>query len=188
MDIDNSSLDRQCIHQLKKGKCFKIQDVDLFPIFNLYKRILNLKTPVATNNLKARLRMVALYALAQEHNLLVLGTGNADELYMGYFTKYGDGASDALPLAHLTKQNVFTLAHELKLPSIIINRAPSASLYETQTDEEEMGVTYKDIDAFLKYQKIDSKSLKIIEQFHKNNHHKFHPPIKPKPFEKIKGL
>jgi NAD+ synthase len=186
MNIDNSVLDVKCVADLKKQNLFPIIDVNLIPIFNAYKKTLKLKNDLSISNIKARLRAVALYAIAQENNLLVAGTGNADELYMGYFTKFGDGACDLLPIAQLTKSRIFEAAKILKLPSSIIERAPSASLYEDQTDEDEMGVKYVDIDAFLYNKKIPKNSQDIIQKFHRVNGHKFNMPPKPVKFEKIK--
>jgi NAD+ synthase len=188
MNIGNSALDIKCINDLKKQNAFPIIDVNLMPIFNSIKKTLSLKNTLSINNLKARLRAVSLYALAQEHNLLVLGTSNADELYMGYFTKYGDGACDLMPLSKLTKHRIFEAAKILKLPISIIERAPSASLYENQTDEDEMGVRYNVIDAFLYSKKIPKLPLSIIQKYHRLNQHKFTMPAKPKPFEKIKTV
>jgi NAD+ synthase len=186
MNIDNSTLDIKCINDLKKQNHFPIIDINLVPIFNAYKKTLKLKNDLAIANLKARVRMVALYAIAQQENLLVAGTGNADELYMGYFTKFGDGACDLLPIVYLTKQRVFEAAKLLKLPTSIIERAPSASLYENQTDEDEMGVRYTVIDAFLYGKTIPTHPLNIIKRYHKVNQHKFKMPAKPHRFEKIK--
>jgi NAD+ synthase len=187
MNIGNSALDIQCVEDLKKQNKFDIIDIDLNTIYVQQTNLLRLTSPLALANLKARLRMTTLYALAQQNNLIVAGTGNADELYMGYFTKYGDGACDILPLANLTKDDIFTASKLLKLPSRIIERAPSASLFAGQTDENEMGVSYNDIDDYLCGKKISESSIKIIERFHKVNSHKFHLPIKPdKQFKKLK--
>jgi NAD+ synthase len=186
MNIDNSKLDIKCINDLKRQNRFTIIDVNLMSIFNAYKKILKLNNRLSISNLKARLRAVALYAIAQEYSLLVMGTGNADELHMGYFTKYGDSACDLLPIAQLTKQRVFEAAKILKLPSSIVERAPSASLYENQTDEDEMGVRYPIIDAYLYGKTIPSVSLSIIKKSHQINQHKLHMPVKPRKFEKIK--
>jgi NAD+ synthase len=186
MNIGNSPLDIKCIKDLKKQNRFPIIDVNLVPIFNAYKKTLKLQNNLAINNLKARLRAVALYGIAQESNLLVAGTGNADELYMGYFTKFGDGACDILPIAYLTKKRVFESAQLLKLPSSIIDRAPSASLYENQIDEDEMGVRYTVIDAYLYGKTIPLIPRNIIKKYHRVNQHKFHMPVKPNKFEKIK--
>jgi NAD+ synthase len=100
-------------------------------------------------NLKARLRMVTLYAKANQEDLLVLGTGNKSEIMVGYFTKYGDGAADLLPIADLYKTNVIDLSKHMNLPEKIINKTPSAGLWPNQTDEDEMGITYRDLDIIL---------------------------------------
>jgi len=102
-----------------------------------------------TGNLKARLRMCDLYYVANIMNYLVLGTGNRSEIEMGYFTKYGDGGVDVLPLGGLYKDQVYRLARVLDIPQEVIDRPPSAGLWPGQTDEEEMGVTYEDIECFL---------------------------------------
>lgn len=104
---------------------------------------------IAMANIKPRLRMAALYALAQTNSYLVAGTGNASELMVGYFTKYGDGGVDVEPLGNLYKWQVRSLAAELEVPQPIIDRPPSAGLWAGQTDEEELGITYKDLDATL---------------------------------------
>ncbi|MFP3360427.1 NAD(+) synthase, partial [Planococcus sp. SIMBA_143] len=89
--------------------------------------------------LRARLRMSTLYALATNYNYMVVGTDNAAEWYTGYFTKYGDGGADILPLVEFTKQEVRDLASYLGVPSHIVKKKPSADLWEGQTDEDEMG-------------------------------------------------
>ena len=99
--------------------------------------------------MKPRLRMTTLYALANRYNGIVAGTGNKTELSVGYFTKYGDGGVDLLPIGDLSKGDVRALARELSVPRPIVERAPSAGLWEGQTDESEMGVTYPELDAAL---------------------------------------
>jgi NAD+ synthase len=100
-------------------------------------------------NLKPRLRMVTLYYLANNHNYLVVGTGNRSEIMMGYFTKYGDGGVDILPLGGITKSEVKELAGFLGIPAGIINKPPSAGLWEGQTDEDDMGITYNELDQII---------------------------------------
>jgi NAD+ synthase len=100
-------------------------------------------------NIKPRLRMSALYFLANSLNYLVVGTGNRSELTVGYFTKQGDGAVDLLPLGRLLKSEVRALARELDVPAAIIDKAPSAGLWAGQTDEEEMGFSYADLERYL---------------------------------------
>jgi NAD+ synthase len=104
---------------------------------------------LAQANVKPRLRMTALYALAQSHGYLVAGTGNKSEISVGYYTKYGDGGVDLEPLGGLYKSQVRLLARELGIPQPIIDRPPTAGLWEGQTDEEEMGITYDALDAAL---------------------------------------
>ena len=100
-------------------------------------------------NLRPRVRMAYLYQLAQSDSRFVIGTGNLAERTVGYFTKWGDGACDLNPLAMLTKQEVYTLARYLEIPECIINKKPSAGLWDGQTDEDELGMTYTQIDAYL---------------------------------------
>lgn len=104
---------------------------------------------VDVGNLKARIRMAIVYALARPLNRLALGTGNKSELLLGYFTKYGDGGADLLPLGDLYKTELRTLAAELGLPAAIRDRAPTAGFWEGQTDEGELGFTYDVVDQIL---------------------------------------
>ena len=113
-------------------------------------------------NIRPRVRMTYLYQLAQLYNRFVIGTSNLSERTVGYFTKWGDGVSDLNPIAMLTKQEVYTLARYLEIPDCIINKKPSAGLWEGQTDEDELGMTYAQIDAFILngtsgYAEIDRK-------------------------------
>jgi NAD+ synthase len=100
-------------------------------------------------NLRPRVRMTCLYQFAQLNNRLVIGTGNLAERTVGYFTKWGDGACYLNPLAMLTKQEVRTLARYLEIPACIIDKKPSAGLWEGQTDEDELGMTYQQIDDYI---------------------------------------
>jgi NAD+ synthase len=104
---------------------------------------------LASANLKPRLRMTALYYLAQANSYLVAGTGNRPELMVGFFTKWGDGGVDLEPLGELYKHEVRALGKALGVPQPIIDRAPSPGLWPGQTDEGEMGITYAEIDAIL---------------------------------------
>jgi NAD+ synthase len=104
---------------------------------------------LASANVKPRLRMAALYYLAQANGYLVAGTGNRPELMVGFFTKWGDGGVDLEPLGKLYKHEVRALGQVLGVPQPIIDRAPSPGLWPGQTDEGEMGITYAAIDAIL---------------------------------------
>lgn len=134
-------------------------------------------------NIKPRLRMIVLYFFANKLNYLVVGTGNKSELTMGYFTKYGDGGVDILPLGDLTKTEVYNLAKVLDIPQRIIKKPPSAGLWLGQTDEEEMGIKYKQLDKIITA--IEEK--KSLAKFGKNviskvlfrkkqSQHKLNPP------------
>jgi len=100
-------------------------------------------------NAKPRLRMTALYVVASSLNYLVAGTGNRSELAIGYFTKWGDGGVDLLPLGRLMKSQVRALAQELRVPQGILDRTPSAGLWAGQRDEDEMGFTYAELERYL---------------------------------------
>jgi NAD+ synthase len=133
---------------------------------------------LARANMKPRLRMTALYALAQTHGYLVAGTGNRSELAVGYFTKYGDGGVDVEPLGELYKVQVRQLACELGIPQPIIDRPPSAGLWEGQTDEEELGITYNALDTALaaiesgETKRLDPALLARVQQMAANSVHK----------------
>lgn len=104
---------------------------------------------LAEANLKPRIRMTYLYQYAQLNNLLVIGTGNLSERTIGYFTKWGDGASDLNPMANITKKEVYILAKALEIPENIINKKPSAELWKGQNDEDDIGISYAKIDEFI---------------------------------------
>lgn len=123
-------------------------------------------------NTRARLRMTTLYAVANNFGYLVVGTDNAAEWHTGYFTKYGDGGVDLVPLVHFTKGEVRELARALGVPEAVITKAPSAGLWEGQTDENEMGTTYDMIDRYLKGEAIPEKDQQIIERLHRISEHK----------------
>lgn len=134
----------------------------------------------ADSNLRARLRMSTLYTFGNALNYLVVGTDNAAELLTGYFTKYGDGGVDILPIARLTKREVYQWGEYLGVPESILKRSPSAGLWEGQTDEGEMGVTYDAIDDYLLGKNIDEDDKIIIERMNKVSMHKRAvPPIPP---------
>ncbi|MHB8605261.1 MAG: NAD+ synthase [Thermoplasmatota archaeon] len=107
------------------------------------------ETAVAFANLKARARMIVLYAHANALDRLVVGTGNKSELLVGYFTKYGDGAADLYPIGDLYKTDVWALAREMRIPRGVIEKPPSAGLFPGQTDEQELGIRYADLDRVL---------------------------------------
>ena len=132
---------------------------------------------IAKANIAPRLRMITLYAVAASEKRLVAGTGNASEAYMGYFTKWGDGAHDFNPIADLTVTEIYEFLEFLDAPRGIIEKAPSAGLFEGQTDEGEMGITYKKIDDYLLKGEVTAADKALIEQYHAVSEHKRHMPV-----------
>ena len=128
------------------------------------------------SNMKARLRMVTLYAVAQTKNLLVCGTSNRSEYETGYFTKYGDSGVDLMPLANFLKREIREAAKILGVPEKIITKAPSAGLFEGQTDENDMGFTYDILDEYLSTGHINNEETrKKIEAMRIKSQHKRKP-------------
>ena len=136
---------------------------------------------LAEANIKSRLRMTTLYYFANELNYLVVGTGNKSELMIGYFTKYGDGGADILPLGNLLKSQVRELAKHLGIPKKIINKPPSAGLWEGQTDEKEIGISYEQLDKYLRTGRSSNKIIekKIQEKITKSAHKRTTPEKPP---------
>jgi NAD+ synthase len=123
-------------------------------------------------NVKARTRMVMQYALAFDMNLLVVGTDHASEAITGFFTKYGDGAVDITPLSSLNKRQVRQLAAALGVPQSILDKAPTAGLWEGQTDEKELGILYDDNSAYLEGKDIDPQVKEKLENQYLKTEHK----------------
>jgi len=134
---------------------------------------------LAEANLKPRLRMATLYYFANRLHYLVAGTGNRSELEVGYFTKYGDGGVDILPIGHLVKHQVRELAQALGIPERIITRPPTAGLWVGQTDEGEMGLTYADLDRYLLTGEASPEVRRRIESMQRQSQHKKVPPPIP---------
>jgi NAD+ synthase len=132
---------------------------------------------MAKANMSARLRMITLYAVAASENRLVAGTGNRSEAYMGYFTKWGDGAHDINPIGDLTVTEIYEFLKHLGAPEAVIKKAPSAALFDGQTDEEEMGITYARIDDYLLNGAATPEDKAKIEEYHARSEHKRGMPI-----------
>ena len=131
----------------------------------------------ALANIAPRLRMTTLYAIAQNENRLVAGTGNRSERHMGYFTKWGDGAFDFNPIADLAVAEVYEFLLHFDAPRCVMDKAPSAGLFDGQTDEDDMGVSYRQIDAFLLGGATDEHAAQIIARHHNATAHKRRMPL-----------
>ncbi len=141
---------------LNKFTNIKSIEVDLWESYVQMQKVIQRQVPISVRggddwgiseltraNIKARLRMTTLYSIANQKNYLVAGTCNKSELRLGYFTKHGDGASDFEPLADYYKTEVYQIAKDLGIPKSIIDRPPSAGLWNGQTDEGELGFSYE---------------------------------------------
>ncbi|MFC6717178.1 NAD+ synthase [Natrialbaceae archaeon GCM10025810] len=146
-------------------------------------------------NARARVRAVLNYLVANDEGRLVLGTGNRSEAAVGYFTKYGDGAVDCHPIGNLYKQQVRQLAEHVGVPEELVTKTPTAELWEDQTDEEEMGVSYDALDAILathvdgplsvdatsRLLAVDEETVEKVRRMYEASEHKRNAPPAPEP-------
>ena len=154
-------------------------EIELTKVYNELEKAVNneLKKEISEEgkiNIKPRLRMTTLYSVAQTLNYLVAGTGNKCEIFVGYTTKWGDSASDFNPIANYTVEEVLQIGEYLGVPEKIIKKAPSDGL-GSKTDEEKMGVTYKQIAEYIEKNKTDEDAMRKIETMHKKSEHKRNP-------------
>jgi len=176
----NYEMDKNDAETIAKQFNISTRVIELTGVKNELTQVIGNKlhlTDHALANIAPRLRMTTLYAVAASENRLVAGTGNLSEAYMGYFTKWGDGAHDFNPIADLTVTEVYEFLRYLGAPEFIITKAPSAGLFDGQTDEDEMGISYRSIDDFLLNDIVSKQDRKIIEKFHKASEHKRDMPI-----------
>lgn len=159
-------------------------DLDMQPAVDAFSTIFNaaeltLLSDFNKGNVKARMRMIAQYALAGQHDLLVVGTDHAAEAVTGFFTKYGDGGADILPLSGLTKRQGKALLRELGAPEHFITKPPTADLLDgnpAQADETELGISYDELDDYLEGKTIsEDAALKIESRFHTTRHKRTTP-------------
>ena len=176
----NFEMDRTDGLEVAEHFGIKTREIDLTPVreaeINQLKAITALND-MAVTNIAPRLRMTTLYAVAASENRLVAGTGNRSEAYMGYFTKWGDGAHDFNPISDLTATEVFEFLEHLRAPRSIIDKAPSAGLFDGQTDEQDMGVTYRAIDEFLLTGRSSAADKAVIDRYHSRSEHKRRPIV-----------
>jgi NAD+ synthase len=183
MPVNSDPRDRDdALLAVEKFK-LKHREVDLGAVFSAFTSTLGESAAggqdLAVNNIKPRLRMATLYFFAARNKYLVIGTGNRTELTLGYFTKYGDGGVDLLPLGHLVKHEVRELATHLGVPSSIIEKPPSAGMWEGQTDEDEIGFSYDDLDRYLVGGEGSDALAKRVEDLRHKNAHKLRIPKLP---------
>lgn len=181
------SQEQDSIDALSVARKFNIttQNINLNPIFDCFIAENPVKgkdatIKIAKANLKSRLRMSALYYCSNQLKYLVAGTSNRSELMVGYFTKYGDGAADILPLGNLHKTEVRRLAKYLAVPDKIIEKSPSAGLWPGQTEYEELGFRWSDVDNHLMNNKCSDELKTMINlRIAANAHKRQSSPIPP---------
>ena len=167
----------------KKFRNVKSTELELTSIFNQFSTILTSKkkSEIALVNMKARLRMTALYYFAQTNNSLVLGTGNkVEDFGIGFFTKYGDGGVDISPIADLLKSEVYALGKELNVNNDILIAPPTDGLWEdNKTDEDQIGATYSELEWAMKFKgdkntllEREKETLAIYTRLNQINQHK----------------
>ena len=164
----------------------KADALELAGHFDIHTRIIDLKetfdvlaralepslTALAASNIAPRLRMQVLYAIALSEGRLVAGTGNRSEIFLGYFTKWGDGAYDFNPIADLTVTEVYEFLRYLNVPPGRIEKPPSAGLFEGQTDEGDLGFSYADLDRFLLTGEASDENKEKFMRHHNSTKHK----------------
>ncbi len=173
----------------KKGSDFndaiKLQEefnlnVKILDLTDAFKSLKNIYAPstnkLAYSNIKPRLRMTTLYYHAQINNFLVMGTTNLSEFTIGYSTKFGDYGVDFSPIADITKTEIFEFAKYLGIPSSIIEKKPSAGLWKGQSDEDELGFSYEELDNYILNGVGKKETVDKIERLIKINSHKKHMP------------
>jgi len=191
LPVAKNYLFRKNLRLLEKKLKTKIKEIDLQNIYKNFLTILPHGDKLSKGNLRPRIRMAILYYFANLKQLLVIGTANSSEIALGYFTKYGDGGADILPLGDLYKTEVIEMARRLKLPEEIIEATPTPELWPGQTTEKEIGFSYQKLDTILKLlsqgfevkeisflTNISGEKIKnILERKRKNAHKLSLPPI-----------
>ena len=176
MPCYSMQVDEDYARLLAEAIGIRTMKVDLSSSYDTLKREIENSLPelggLSAANIKPRLRMTTLYAIAQQHGYLVCGGSNRDEITFGYFTKYGDSGVDLMPIADLLKGEVWAVAKHLGVPREIIDRPPTAALWEGQTDEAEMGLTYVELDRYIATGGATEEAKQKIEAAVKRSAHK----------------
>lgn len=160
--------------------CYSIVDLGnaYDSLLDIYEKAMESEKQILLRaNIKPRLRMTTLYFFAQAKNYLVLGTSNKSEIVIGYATKYGDNAVDIQIIGDLLKKEVYALADYLEIPEVIINKPPSAGLWKDQTDEQEMGLTYQELDEYLESNSGSEVTITRIKEMISRSEHKRSLPL-----------
>lgn len=162
---DSNPRDAKDAEELANDLGIEHKVVDISPMVDSFLSVLGEgASATAAGNIKARCRMVVLYHHSNMLGRLVAGTGNKSELLIGYFTKYGDGGTDMLPIGDLYKTQVYELARAIGIPEKLVQKVPSAGLWKGQTDEGELGMSYENLDMILHGFELGLSPEKIAER------------------------
>ncbi len=162
---DSNPMDARDAEEFANGIGMEHKVVDITPMVESFQSVLGKDGGhSAAGNIKARCRMVVLYHHSNLLGRLVAGTGNKSELLVGYFTKYGDGGSDMLPIGDLYKTQVYELARAIGIPEKMVQKVPSAGLWKGQTDEGELGMSYENLDMILHGFELGLSPEKVAER------------------------
>lgn len=174
MPIYSNPEDAEHARIVAKALNLKTETVDLGSTFDslIGATKLNTENKMAKANIKPRLRMTTLYYFAQHYGYLVTGSSNKSEYEVGYFTKYGDSGSDLLPIASFVKSDIREMAKVLNIPNVVIDKAPSAGLWNNQTDENEMGFSYEVLDNYILTGEGPEEIVKKIKRMNSISAHK----------------
>jgi NAD+ synthase len=176
-DSNTPKTDSDDVKKLSDALGLEIRTINIGSVAEAFRTLLSIEDRAAMGNVKSRTRMIILYYFANILKGMVIGTTNRTEYLIGYYTKFGDGACDIEPIMHLYKHEVWDFAAYMKVPESIIKKKPSAGLWEGQTDEDEIGMTYSDLDKILedvfdlKIRSLTDKH-KMVEEPHEKSHHK----------------
>lgn len=168
--------DYRDVEDLEKASKVKIHTINIQPMIDSFRTTLEVESKEALGNIKSRVRMISLYYYANIHNGIVVGTTNRSEYIVGYYTKFGDGACDIEPIMHLLKREVRELSGKMNVPKSIIEKDPSAGLWEAQTDEGELGMSYEELDSIIvdifdkNSQSSDPRYHKVRELYRNSSH------------------
>lgn len=157
----------------------KVEKVVLDPVYDALRQAIGSKDTdpkLLLGNIKSRLRMVTLYYFAGKYNYLVVGPTNRSELTIGYFTKHGDSGVDIMPIADFVKREIYELAEYLGIPDELIHKAPTAGLWENQTDEDEMKMSYKELDHYILYGNAEEFIKNKVDDMYNASEHKRNKP------------
>lgn len=180
MPCYSNPLDEEHARIVADALDLKVEKVDLTESFDTLLKAMPFKSEnkLAVSNLKPRLRMTTLYYLAQDLGYLVAGPTNLAEYTVGYFTKHGDSAVDLMPLASFVKSEIRDLARALNIPDEIIDKKPSAGLWNEQTDEDEMGFGYDVLDGYIRTNQGPEETVEKIKGMNiRSEHKRKYPPI-----------